>query len=105
VQILTADKGYDCNWLREDLRNLDIHPLIKHCLNAPYDYAHNTRLDDEIYGQRSMVETVFSAIKRSLGGGLPARSWYREFREVALMCAIYNIKQAAKQQIPLPSGD
>jgi hypothetical protein len=36
---------------------------------------------------------------------LRARSWYREFREVALMCAVYNIKRAAKQQIPLPSGD
>jgi hypothetical protein len=36
---------------------------------------------------------------------LRARSWYREFREVALMCAVYNIKRAAKQQIPLLSGD
>ena len=105
MRILTADKGYDCNWLREDLRDLDIRPLIKHCLNASYDYAHNARIDDEIYGQRSMAETVFSSVKRSLGSALRARSWYREFREVTLMCVVYNIKQAAKQQIPLPSSD
>jgi IS5 family transposase len=105
LRILTADKGYDCNWLREDLRNLTIRPLIKHCINAPYDHAHNARIDDEIYGQRAMSETVFSSVKRSLGVALRARSWYREFREVALMCAVYNIKRAAKQQIPLPSSD
>lgn len=105
LRILTADKGYDCNWLRENLRELDLRPLIKHCINAPYDHAHNARIDDDLYGQRSMAETVFSSVKRSLGVALRARSWYREFREVALMCAVYNIKKAAKQQIPLPSGD
>jgi IS5 family transposase len=105
LRVLTADKGYDCNWLREHLRDLDIRPLIKHCINAPYDHAHNARIDDDLYGQRSMAETVFSSVKRSLGGALRARIWYREFREVALMCAVYNIKKAAKQQIPLPAGD
>ena len=61
--------------------------------------------DDDLYGQRSMAETVFSSVKRSLGSALRARSWYREFREVALMCAVYNIKKAAKQEIPIPSCD
>jgi len=23
-----------------------------------------------------------------------ARSWYREFREIVLMCAVYNIRRA-----------
>jgi hypothetical protein len=32
-----------------------------------------------------------------------AQNTPREFREVALMCAVYNIKKAAKQEIPLPS--
>ena len=70
-----------------------------------YDYAHNARIDDDLYGQRSMAETVFSSGKRSLGCALRARTWYREFREVALMCAVHNIKKAAKQGIPLPSYD
>lgn len=103
--ILAADKGYDCNWLRDYLRELDIRPLIKHCINKPYDHAHNARIDTNLYGQRSMSETVFSAVKRSLGVALRARKWYREFRELALMCAVYNIKKAAEQEIPLPSGD
>jgi len=90
---LAADKGYDCNWLREDLRDLDVRPLIKHCINKPYDYAHNARINDDLYNQRSMTETANSAVKRSYGSAVRAREWYREFREIALMCFVYNIKQ------------
>ncbi|ELY31466.1 putative transposase (ISH9), partial [Natrialba magadii ATCC 43099] len=42
-------------------------------------------------------ETVFSVIKRTLGDAVRARSWYREFREIDLMCVVYNIKRAIKQ--------
>jgi len=66
LRVLTADKGDDCNWLREDLRALGIRPLIKHCINKPYDHAHNARIDDDFYGQWSMAEPVFSSVKRSL---------------------------------------
>jgi len=52
---LTADKGYDCNWLRK-IRDLGVRPLIKHCINKPYDHAHNARIDDDLYGQRSMAK-------------------------------------------------
>ena len=90
---LAADKGYDCNWLREDLRDLAIRPLIKHCINKPYDHAHNARIDDDLYNQRSMTETANSAVKRSYGSAVRAREWYREFHEIALMCLVYNIKQ------------
>ena len=94
---LAADKGYDKQALRETLRELDIRPLIKHRIFAAYDHAHNARIDDDRYNQRSMTETVNSAVKRSLGFAVRARSWYREFREIALMCVVYNIKRAVKQ--------
>jgi IS5 family transposase len=94
---LAADKGYDKKALREALRDLDIRPLIKHRIFAAYDHAHNARIDDDRYNQRSMTETVNSAVKRSLGFAVRARSWYREFREIALMCVVYNIKRAVKQ--------
>src|SRR6056297_2405784 len=97
LRSLAADKGYDKQALREQLRELDIRPLIKHRIFAPYDHAHNARIDEDWYAQRSMTETVNSAIKRSLGYAVRARTWYREFREIALMCVVYNIKQAVKQ--------
>ena len=97
LRTLAADKGYDKNALRKRLREIEIRPLIKHCIRAPYDHAHNARIDENLYAQRSMTETVNSAIKRSLGYAVRARTWFREFREIALMCVVYNIKRAVKQ--------
>ena len=97
LRSLAADKGYDKQSLRESLRDLGIRPLIKHRIFAPYDHAHNARIDEQRYNQRSMTETVNSAVKRSLGFAVRARSWFREFREIMLMCVVYNIKRAVKQ--------
>ncbi|GAD51813.1 putative transposase [Halarchaeum acidiphilum MH1-52-1] len=60
LRSLAADKGYDKQALRESLRVLGIRPLIKHRIFAPYDHAHNARLDQERYNQRSMTEIVNS---------------------------------------------
>jgi len=40
-----------------------------------------------------MTETVNSSVKRWVGFAVRAREWYREFREIDLMCLLYNIKQ------------
>jgi len=93
LQTLAADRGYDSQPLRETLRDMGIRPLVKHRVFAPYDHAHNARIEDELYNQRSMTETVNSSVKRSYGSAVRAREWYREFREIVLMCMVYNIKQ------------
>jgi IS5 family transposase len=46
--------------------------LIKHRLFNSLDHAHNARMDSDRYHQRSMSETVFSSIKRTLGGAVGA---------------------------------
>jgi IS5 family transposase len=97
LRSLAAHKGYDKQSLREGLRDLGIRPLIKHRIFVSYDHAHNARIDDNRYNQRSVTETVNSAVKRSLGFAVRARSWFREFREIALMCVVYNIKRFVKQ--------
>jgi len=48
LRSLVADKGYDKQTLRESLRDLEIRPLIKHRIFAPYDYAHNAGIDDQL---------------------------------------------------------
>ena len=93
LQTLAADRGYDSQPLRETLREMSIRPLVKHRVFAPYDHAHNARIEDGLYNQRSMTETVNSSVKRSYGSAVRAREWYREFREIVLMCLVYNIKQ------------
>jgi len=97
LRSLAADKGYDSQPLRETLRDMGIRPLVKHRVFAPYDHAHNARIDDDRYNQRSMTETANSSVKRSYGSAVRAREWYREFREIALMCLIYNIKRYVKR--------
>jgi len=94
---LAADKGYDRQQLREKLSEKGVRPLIKHREFRPIDCAHNARIDGSLYGQRALSETVFSTIKRTLGHAVRARAWYREFREIVLMCTVYNIKRAVNQ--------
>ena len=91
---LAADKGYDWMALREKLRGKGVRPLIKHRIFRPVDHAHNARVDGPQYRQRSMSETVFSTIKRTLGDAVRARTWYGQFREMVLMCAVHNMKRA-----------
>ena len=91
-----ADNGYDWQRLREKLREEGVRPLIKHRKFQPTDCAHSACTDGSLYGQRKPSETVFSTIKRKLGHAVRARAWYREFRDIALMCAVYNIKRAVK---------
>jgi len=77
ADIIIADKGYDCTWLREYLREeFGVRQLIKHCINKPYDHTHNARINDNLYHQRSNSESVFSSVKRSLGVSLRARIWH-----------------------------
>ena len=63
LQTLAADRGYDSQSLRETLREMSIRPLVKHRVFAPYDHAHNARIEDDLYNQRSMTETANSSVK------------------------------------------
>ncbi len=96
IESLAGDKGYDDQSLRDALRSEGVRPLLRHRLFAAYDHAHNARLDSELYGQRWMAETAFSAIKRRFGPAVHPRA-YREFRELVLTATVYNLEQALKQ--------
>ena len=61
-----------------------------------YDHAHNARIKDELYNQRSVCETVNLVIKRSYGSAVRARAWYRQFREITLTAAVYDLKLPLK---------
>ena len=47
LRSLAAHKSYNKQSLRDALRELDIRPLIKHRIFAPYDHAHNARTDEQ----------------------------------------------------------
>ncbi|ELZ05267.1 transposase IS4 family protein [Natrialba asiatica DSM 12278] len=70
----TSDKGYDWDDLREELREADVRPVIKHRGFSPLDMAHNARHDDDTYHRRSIVEAVFFALKQRYGDTLRVRT-------------------------------
>lgn len=50
-----------------------------------------TDFDNETYGQRWQVETVFSMIKRNFGSALRARKYWSQNREMLLLVLTHNI--------------
>ena len=93
-KVLIADKGYDAKSLRLRLRDLGKRPLIKHREFKPWDKLANSRMDSSLYHRRSVVETVLSVLKRKYGDYVRSRVWWRQFREVVLMCLVYNLERA-----------
>jgi len=45
-------------------------------------------MDDITYHQRSNVEAIFFALHQRFGGTLRARTWFSQFRELVLKCAV-----------------
>lgn len=95
LSIITADKGYDSTDLRRFLQAHGVEPVIKRKEHGPLDYAHN-RLQDEIYSQRTAAETAVRVLKQRFGDRLHARTWYAQFRELVLRCAVKNIEDHVK---------
>lgn len=91
---VAADKGYDSAAFRDQLRENGVRPLIKHRLYKPIDHAHNARIDTDRYNQRSLTETVNSAMKRSILDSVSSRAWFRQFREIILAAAVHNVKRS-----------
>ncbi|EJN57298.1 IS5 family transposase [Halogranum rubrum] len=96
LNTVVADKGYDWDALRHELRDAGIRPVIKHREFYPLDMAHNARHDEEVYHRRSLVESIFFALKHRFGETLRARTWFGQFRELVLKSAVRNIEQAVK---------
>lgn len=96
LKSLAADKGYDSAAFRAQLRENGVRPLIKHRLYRPIDHAHNARMDEDRYNQRSLTESVNSAVKRSILDSAGSRAWYRQFREIVLAASVHNVKRAIR---------
>jgi len=97
---ITADKGYDWELLRHRLRAEGVTPAIKYCESGWHGIANNVLLDDTTYNQRSNVEATFFALRRKYGSIVRARTWFGQFRELVLKCAVRNVELAVKASNP-----
>ncbi|MFO7927411.1 MAG: IS5 family transposase [Halobacteriota archaeon] len=94
VETVVADKGFDWDEIRQMLRNEGIRPVIKHREFYSLDAAHNARIDDETYHQRSIVESIFFALRKRFGSTLKTKTWFGQFRELVVKTAVRNIEQS-----------
>lgn len=94
LETVVADKGFDWDDLRHKLRDEGIRPVIKHREFYSLDAAHNARIDDKTYHQRSIVEAIFFALRKRFGSVSKARTWFGQFREIVLKAAVRNIEQS-----------
>ena len=85
---------YSWKELREACREASTRPIIKHCEQTSLQKAHNARIDDELYNQRSMSETVFAMLKGDDGEKLRSGSWHGQFRELTRRCIVHNLSRA-----------
>jgi len=91
---VTADKGFDWELLRHTLRSEGVKPVIKYREFGWYAVANNVLIDDTTYHQRSNIESTFFALRRKYGEIVRARTWFGQFREIVLKCAVRNVELA-----------
>lgn len=94
LQEFLADANYSWSDLREECRAGATRPLIKHREHNALKKAHNARMDEDLYHQRTLSETAFSLLKDD-GEKLRSRSWHGQFRELTRKCIVHNLSQAA----------
>ena len=76
ADVLIADKGYDSDWFREALTDLEITPCIPGRANrkAPIPY------DADLYKQRNRIERMFVTIR-----GRPQEACFTRGREQQML--------------------
>ena len=96
LRSLAADRGYDLKTFMDELSGNGVRLLIEHRIYSSLDQAHNARMDSDRYNQRSMSETVFSSIKRTLGFAVRARNWWLEFWEMLLKATVSSLHRSVR---------
>ena len=56
-------------------------------------YAQNMLIGDHQYHLRSNAESVFFGLSRRYGDMLWSRTWFGQFRELVMKCAVRNIER------------
>lgn len=89
--IHTVDGGYDWWLLRQRLRAKGVKPVLKHREFGWHGIAKNLLQDDTTYHQRSNGESIPFRLRRKYREIVRERTWFGQFRELVLECALRNI--------------
>ncbi len=91
------DKGYDSEkihqYIRENIGAESIIPVRKwngNIYSGKYRKEMIENFNQEKYGQRNMVETVFSVIKRKYNENVRSRKYFNQIKEIKIRMLIHN---------------
>ena len=109
------DKGYDSEdihrLIREDLQAKSLIPIRSwnnEIVGGKYRQEMAQQFDDEKYGRRQLVETIFSVLKRKFSGDLKARIFLVQKKEIAskmIVCNIHTFLQFAFIEVFYRAGN
>lgn len=93
-ELVLMDKGFDSQPLHTYLRDVgvwSVAPVRKGCAHGHYRKQLRDCFDWPLYWQRSIIESLFSAVKRLFGSHLRARTARMQRAEVNSKFIAYNI--------------
>ena len=91
MKFVVADKGYDSTRNREFVKSMNAKPVIPYREFYGIMKVANGKLDKKTYHQRSIVETVFSVIKRKFGDYTYSKNYANMRKEMFLNAITYNV--------------
>ena len=106
IKLVLADKGYDSKENRQYCwdNNIEVHipfrqwsKTRKQQWNIPSKRMLNEKKFDQIkYNQRALIESINSAIKRTLGSYVLARNASQQQKQVTIKALTYNIERIGR---------
>jgi hypothetical protein len=100
VECYLMDKGYDSeklySFIREEVNANSIIPVKERKrtrIIGEYRQQLHKNFDKKVYNRRSIVETVFSVIKRKFGERVKVRKFYNQVKEIKVKLLVYNINK------------
>ncbi len=97
------DKGYDCELIhsltREKFKAIAMIPLRdrkRKKIKGFYRRKMVKEFNEELYHNRSLVETMFSVLKRKYGEEIKARKYWNQVKEVKIKLIVHNLGRCAK---------
>ena len=106
ARVYVLDKGYDSEnihqLIRKQLKSISLIPLRdrdrKRIIGR---YRKRMQTIDSMYHRRSIVETIFSVVKRKFNEQLKAKKYRNQIKEIKIKLLTYNIHRHLKNKISL----
>ncbi len=97
-ECFTMDKGYDSEDIHRHIREIigaesviQVREWNGNVFSGKYRMEMFENFDQEKYGQRNMVETVFSILKRRYGDTVRSRKYYNQIKEIKIRMILHDM--------------